>query len=1259
MDDIVELSNVENVCRLCLSVEEPKSSIFGAQDSSAGVPLVTKIQACLSLQILSTDKVSTLICSSCVNNVNQWYSYKETCFRSQDKLQKWLETHPQANPVVVNIKEEPMDIDYCEDNAKISESNNESSSCVINHVKSGSKLYSKDEARTGVQIDKTRKDKESKAFQPIASKNADREEHKLDKHFYGVSIKTEPEDDYDTDCTIEIESVTDNELLLNPMAIASKEDRIMEADSTQKSNAATPSSRKKMKRGPHTHFRGTRVYKQKCTHCQINLHSKYTYIRHMQRFHSDECENKELSKSMSVDEEESIEDVEDELTSMENDAPLTEVQQNIISQLKTFSCYSCQQTFIDRRNTLSHIRQHMPDLRPYTCIACLTEFSDRSMYKLHCSASFECAMKIALVIPKEGDEKYFTCNMCLRPMPNRKELLSHLSKHSDKQYEEMMSPMRSPPKLQPMAPLPCPKKEMLPKTSQMNRVIFGPYKNGDPAHNHACDLCGMIYRYKPNLLKHRVICIRLSPEVRTCYRCIHCGMTYLVFKKFHNHITIDHKKKEFVCFECNAKFRSPSDYLTHHEKHRLMNVDQHHRPVASNQIMSPHRGQSPLKSWSDNEEATVSRRSVDGQRYVCNLCDQDFTTRAKLAEHKNLHLKVKIYSCVICRSMFSSAGALEIHMKDHGIEDPQERNANSSCVEYERLDDNSQGMNSINASAISDSGERRNECNICGKVFSNYPNLRRHFRNIHKDSKARFTCIRCSLSFKTKELYERHARLDHKTKVMLMCRQCPKTFTFKANLDLHCRSAHGDKSGNQECDICGKVFLEEASLKIHRGWHNRANSRLYTRSFLNNEIKTATSLSPTEGSVRSLVVTSPERPARARKSFPNPPPTKPQNNYQCQVCDGKFEDVVELRKHLWDVHCARNKPEKSFSGDELQCQLCTNIFPDQKSLKTHMDWHKANPILSDLQKQTFPCDICGKHYSSKKVLTKHKKLHKANTVASMKFQSLGRKNAQFFCNICRKIFSSNQSLQRHRMSFHSDLQASLRSNQAQNSSTRRISSEEYKSKKTVFELEEDAAKEFTLNLTNVGKKPVTCHLCKKIFPNMSVLYKHKQLIHKPRVIKVIGKISTNECVPIPSADGRVSCNLCGKQFSALSNLRQHFSVKHRNNPKSRCTTGSCNPTYSAQSQSLKTESLPHKAMILCCKLCNRHVWSREEIANHMLSVHGTAYEPDNNSNFHRETDLTTYVVEGAVNATCPRCNIKYPNNRAMKIHYFKFHEATD
>lgn len=61
----------------------------------------------------------------------------------------------------------------------------------------------------------------------------------------------------------------------------------------------------------------------------------------------------------------------------------------------------------------------------------------------------------------------------------------------------------------------------------------------------------------------------------------------------------------------------------------------------------------------------------------------------------------------------------------------------------------------------------------------------------------------------------------------------------------------------------------------------------------------------------------------------------------------------------------------------------------------------------------------------------------------------------------------------------------------------------------------------------------------------------------------------------------------------------------------------------------------------------------------MLTVHNTVYDAEKNKNFHREMDLSSYVVEGAVDATCPRCKVKYPNNKAMKIHYFKIHEGTN
>lgn len=49
MGEVVELQNVEDVCRLCLSTDEPKLSVFETGDSP--VSLASKIQACLSIQV--------------------------------------------------------------------------------------------------------------------------------------------------------------------------------------------------------------------------------------------------------------------------------------------------------------------------------------------------------------------------------------------------------------------------------------------------------------------------------------------------------------------------------------------------------------------------------------------------------------------------------------------------------------------------------------------------------------------------------------------------------------------------------------------------------------------------------------------------------------------------------------------------------------------------------------------------------------------------------------------------------------------------------------------------------------------------------------------------------------------------------------------------------------------------------------------------------------------------------------------------------
>ncbi|XP_011308681.1 zinc finger protein 62 isoform X2 [Fopius arisanus] len=1136
MDEVVELETLDNVCRLCLSKDEPKSPIFGVQEA---VPLAEKIQNCLSIEVLHDDNFTKLICGNCVKSVNQWYSYRDSCLRSQEKLQRWLE---KRGDVITHIKSEPMDPEDM----------------------------------------------------PPPEDVIDPMENMEDI----PEVPSRPRSKRRRSSSNSSEGESGTELLLNPMAAAAKD--LLDPSEYRSTH------RKKLKRGPHTHFRGVKVFKRKCPHCMIHLHSKSSYKSHMERYHSagksrngPSYRAPSTDKSESIDEDiEMVEDVEDELLSMEKNAPLTQVQENIISQLKTFSCYSCQQVFSDRRSTLNHIRQHMPDLRPYTCIACLTEFPDRSIYKLHCGASFDCAMKIALVVPKHGTEKYFTCNMCLRPMPNRKELLSHLSKHSDKHYEPLTT----------SASLKSPKTKAAPP---------GPYRHGDPAHNHTCDYCGMIYRYKPNMLKHEDLCKRLPPDERTSYRCAHCGMTFLVFKKFQSHIALEHNKKDLVCYECNAKFKHSNEYLVHHQQHRTATRADEARDDDAKGVW---------KNYNSSMKVTM--------KFGCAVCPQEFGTKEELAQHRMTHSKGHM------------KGQNHVEIVDPDMDDG--------------LDQSDSDINAPDYVPMENSHGRSTECTTCGKIFANYPNLRRHIRTVHIVA-GRFSCPKCPKTFTSEDLWNQHAERAHPKElppdvVMHKCQQCKNMFETQEMLTGHLQEAHGmAEDDHLACDICGKRFSNETSLKIHRGHHFRRDSRLSIRSVPHplDQVQVEMTEEPIE-------ITMTPRPAKAKKSFPTPSfkQSMSPTTLACAVCDDSFTDVSELRKHLWEVHCQKHKSEKSFVGD-LQCELCTNVFPDEKALEEHMRWHKENPILAEVTRPVdISCDICGKFYSSTKALWKHKKLHKTTPVTGMKLQSLKKTTPTSFpCPVCKKVFNNETSMKKHKAAAHY-VRKSLNSlpRKSTTPSPSKVD-EDGKPKRPkldfdiirkAYHLGEPSGSSF--GTPNPPKKPVTCGICKKLLPSMSSLYKHRQNVHKSSIGKPL-EVDEGEV----EGEG-VPCTECYKVFSNPANMKQHYTKVHGNGDKHYCTMDDCEEVFDT-SLAKQAHEKSHMNILYSCNLCSRHMFNRSAIDGHLLNEHNGEVEGKKTQLFYRKTDLGSYEVKGADGRVCPICKIKYPNIKAMKIHYVKIHEG--
>ncbi|KAK7462963.1 hypothetical protein VKT23_007544 [Stygiomarasmius scandens] len=63
--------------------------------------------------------------------------------------------------------------------------------------------------------------------------------------------------------------------------------------------------------------------------------------------------------------------------------------------------------------------------------------------------------------------------------------------------------------------------------------------------------------------------------------------------------------------------------------------------------------------------ASHSRRKHPGILYLCDICDQDFTSRQNLRNHINAHNGIKPYACSICEEAFGTSQSLKRHSRKH------------------------------------------------------------------------------------------------------------------------------------------------------------------------------------------------------------------------------------------------------------------------------------------------------------------------------------------------------------------------------------------------------------------------------------------------------------------------------------------------------------------------------------------------------------------------------------------------------------------
>ena len=202
------------------------------------------------------------------------------------------------------------------------------------------------------------------------------------------------------------------------------------------------------------------------------------------------------------------------------------------------------------------------------------------------------------------------------------------------------------------------------------------------------------------------------------YHCDKCSEKFTDWKQLQKH-KIDCVKvpRKFSCSKCNRGFQQksvmeqPFDFY-HTKKPKKYVCNEHNKCYVYKKSYDEH----------------LRRDHSDGNyRFVCDYCGKGFFHKSEFSIHRDsVHLKRKDYACNKCQQRaFTSIGRLNAHLAICGK-------------------------------------ESKEQCGICGKMYSTKETLFTHINDVHKEGVTR-PCPFCDEKVYTSEGgYYKHMRVKHK-----------------------------------------------------------------------------------------------------------------------------------------------------------------------------------------------------------------------------------------------------------------------------------------------------------------------------------------------------------------------------------------------------------------------------------------------------------------------------------------------------------------
>ncbi|XP_063317299.1 zinc finger protein 260-like [Pelmatolapia mariae] len=226
----------------------------------------------------------------------------------------------------------------------------------------------------------------------------------------------------------------------------------------------------------------------------------------------------------------------------------------------------------------------------------------------------------------------------------------------------------------------------------------------------------------------------------------------------------------------------------------------------------------------------------------------------------------------------------------------------------------------------SDKCKKSLECDICGKVFKQNYEMKRHY-TVHTGEKPYF-CKTCGKGFTQRGALTYHMRI-HTGEKPYSCKTCGKMFAYSSDSLKHRRIHTGEKP--YPCKTCLKMFACSSSLSIHmrthtgeKPYHCKTCGKMFaSRNYLLKHTRTHTGEKP----------------------------------YLCNSCGKMFACNSSLLKHM-----------RTHTGEKpYTCKTCGKMFRCSSHLLVHIRTHTGE--------RPYHCKTCGKMFMSSSHLLRHMKTH--------------------------------------------------------------------------------------------------------------------------------------------------------------------------------------------------------------------------------------------------------------------------------------------